>query len=339
MDTVQIDRKRLNKNIQHISAEEVILILNAGASVRRPEISSPGIHTEKNVAQCIENFEVEKPGNHSGDLIIWKKKYPNIRIMIEIKNYSGPIPTSQLEKFVHDLDLLQFSGGIFITNQPLRAEIISGHIAVVQSYDPLIINSTCELLWNVLFEKQFYKFLDYKNNITPYCDALLENIKLLAKTKKCVEALQKDFNSMADSTVRALTSTIRTINEMTNNIINESSPLVVTQKIKKIVLPDIVNPILPLCRQKLQEIMEKLGSDQILLAHNGNKYEYCFGGKKIALHFFTTKLDIIFEPALLDFTGAPLDLSYSGGLVTIKVTAKNASTDILDYILKFWAEK
>jgi hypothetical protein len=76
-----------------------------------------------------------------------------------------------------------------------------------------------------------------------------------------------------------------------------------------------------------------------LLAHNGNKYEYCFGGKKIALHFFTTKLDIIFEPALLDFTGAPLDLSYSGGLVTIKVTAKNASTDILDYILKFWAEK
>jgi hypothetical protein len=340
MNALEIDRKRLAKNIQHISAEEVILILNSYGSIKKAETSgtSVGLATEKNILAAIEDFEVEKGGILCGDAIIWKKNSPNVRIMIEIKNYTGVVPKSQIEKFHRDLEENGFSGGIFITNQRVSGQeaVLEGNTIFLQSYDPQIINAACTLLWSVLFDKQYYKFLDYKNNIIPYCNILLEHVQSVVKTKKNLEALHKDFDRCMQASISNVSKTISIINDMTNHIIMEASPLVMTQKLRRFVLPDIANPILPLCRDRLQKLLETLSPEPILLTHTKNKYEYCMGGKKICIHFFTTKIDIIFQPAHFDFSGVDDSFSFSGGLVTVKITAKNAETDVFDCIEKFW---
>lgn len=337
--SINIPINRLNKNAQSLTEEEIILLLNTVGEMKKIENPMKGLVVEKNIAESIENFEISKGGSHCGDFVISKKKYPNIRIMVEIKNYTSTIPRTQFEKFQRDIDDNQFSGGVLICNQPVSgADIINGNIAIIQSYDPNIINPVCEFLWATLFDKQFYKFLDYKNNIVPHCNILLDNIGDLVKIKKSVENLQKESSKTLQNVIYGINKTIQTINDMTNNIINESSVVVLTQKLNQFYLPDITNPILPLCRDKLKAVLEKICKNgSILLAHKANKYEYSIEGKKITINFLATKIDVSFEPAILNFENYIQYISFADGIITVKITAKNSSDDnVYNTITSLW---
>ena len=84
---------------------------------------------------------------HCGDIIITT---PLERIMVEVKNYSGTVPSDQIEKFYSDMD--QYHYGIFVSNSRIAKQKNRIHIqelyneGTVCGIAILIANSTTELL-------------------------------------------------------------------------------------------------------------------------------------------------------------------------------------------------
>lgn len=268
-----VDVARLHKSIQHITAEDIINIVNAFAPlVRMPRTESSttrGRTGELNISSMIHDFEMEKPGTHSGDLIIWKREFPNIRIMIEIKNYSNPVPRELFNKFCSEVEIGCYSGGIFISNQPIQGvcDYIIGNKAIVTQYDEILINTVCQLLWSKIYERTLAKVINHDNKLISHCNGLVHDIEDLKRIRISLDQFQHNAISTLSKAVQHIDKINCNINESINTVTMDISTITTTYELTAhILLPkDIECSVLNIGRSVIEKFLSSYANNRVLI--------------------------------------------------------------------------
>lgn len=329
---LNIPRNQLKIQLQDITPEEAIQMLNSIPVIKVGKVNK-GTHGETSVGLSINNFIVEERTKHAGDMVIWKENYPHIKIMIEVKNYSGTIPESEYQKLIDDIEYNQFTGGILVANQDIRGVKpfeISGGRVYVNSHDQQLVNITCEMLWAKLFERQHYKMIDTEGQITIQCNVLASCIERLASIKGTVELIRKNNEKLLKKITDEVDSNISDMRKVINKVIRQVSQITTTIETRsKIKLPagEYFHDTVPAVRERIEEIIEKLYQstcpyENALVSQTKNKYEINLAGRKIFFEFFKTKLEIKFKPAHMNFGEYP-GVDFIGGLVVFEINKSN----------------
>jgi len=241
---IEIKRTLLNEHIRNISQEEILNILN---SIPKTNIKDKkyikdnnyikGQEGEKMVYDMIKGFEKERKNSHSGDLIIYKKEYPNIKLMIEVKNYSSAIPYSMYSKFLEEIKINNYNGGIFVCNQPITSfasstgstgstgstNITNNGYTSICGYDEQILNFLCESIWIFIFRELNFKCLDSDGKLNKYCDSLIKDIYIIHNINIDLLNYQKNTNLLMQKLQSMLTLTSASLKNTTNKIISKLS--------------------------------------------------------------------------------------------------------------------
>lgn len=338
---IVIERSRLNKKIRHINVEDIINILNSFAPVILPpkteSITQLGRTGELCIKSTIRDFESEKPGTHSGDLIIWKSNYPNIRIMIEVKNYTNPIPREQYEKFESEVETGLYTGGIFICNQPISGYIenFGNNKIAVFSYDAEVINMACRMLWDKLYERSWLKVIKH-DDINKQCTLLANNIDILKRAQHDIEQLQKHTLLITNKAIQNINKVNHVTNKSINSITMDVQPSETYQIGGYVTIPVYTDcAVLKVAREKLENFLSLYAENDVIISQNKNGCEFLFDNKKIILKFLKTRIDIMFKPNTTNFVG--YEINYVDGYVVIHMTEKNYCSDnIYDTIRKLF---
>lgn len=329
---IQIPRDTLKNN--QLEAEDIIRILNSFPLQEAPPPPQPqapilGQIGEKKIVESIRGFECIKPGPHSGDLIVWRKSHPEIRIMLEIKNYSHRVPREQYEKFLRDLE--PFSGGIFVSNEPisgLQLPPVFENIIILQSHDADLVQLACETLWVKLLEQQKYTFIQTPNS--ECASSLVETLETLARIKIATEGMRKNIQKASDRILLDIERALFRTREVAERLVREHEPSKIFYG--RIRLPEeIVEPF----REPLNRFIQKYFGEAAALIRRKNVVEISGAEKKLAIGIFRTKIELTFAPSTWDFRGIS-HLSCADGLVTFALTKKNILSDIWENIHKLF---
>ena len=345
MSDIIIPLKKLDKRLKDITSEEIINILNNMYFIREPKKSSYeiGRKGEMIIEEIIEGFMIEKRGSHCGDFVIYKKDYPNIEIMIEVKNYTSSVPSEQYEKFLNNIKDNKYAGGIFISNQPIsgfNGKLITSDKIVIYSYDPNVINISCETLWCRLFDRFNYKMLDVEGEIQSYCKLLSSNLDTLVRTKNLALSIQKNNEKLINTLTHEIDSLISKQKKTINLIINKISPItsiIETSYFVKLPEGEYIYNSVPEIREYIEKIMNNISTHKnVIIAQNKNKFEVNYGEKKILLELFKTKVDIIFKPNKFDFNGIE-DFSFASGHIIFTINKSNCGSErLFKDIMEIW---
>ncbi len=343
---IEIPISLLNSKIQNITSTEIINILNSLPTLNKVQNNVfKGKISEKSIENIIENFEIEKRNTHSGDMIIWKKDYPNIKIMIEVKDYTNTIPNDEYQKFINDLEHNHYAGGIIIANQNIQGikpNTIDNNKMFINTYDPQIINISCECLWARLFERYHYKFIDSESEIIVQCNILANSIERLTNIKSNIELMKKNNEKLLKKIFIDIDLDIIEIRKVINKIVNKISRVDITMQTSKLELPtgDYFHQSNLVVKEKIEELINKIHIsicplDNFIASINKNKMEINFNGIiKILFEFLKTKTIIKFKPKVFHFEGT--NINYVDGLVEIVINKGNFSTyNLVEIIEKF----
>lgn len=95
------------KNVEFVEAARVAMPVEI-AQVR-------GVRGELHVLEALAGeFKCEKVTSRtaSGDIQIW---YDNVKLMVEVKNYTKPVPAGEVVKFLRDLEACNAACGLFVS--------------------------------------------------------------------------------------------------------------------------------------------------------------------------------------------------------------------------------
>lgn len=361
-DSIIIKRSELKTHLQCLNSEEIIRLLNTAPppflNIKKEEGNDlipfeKGKRSELSISEGIKDFESRKPPVHSGDLLIWKKDFPEIIIMLEIKNYSSNVPHDQYDKFIYDLELNKFTGGIFISNKPIsnfsEPQVQSNKI-ILFSHDEKLIQLACDTLWIKLYESMRFGFLT--SDLSEQCTSLSSGLETLVRVKTNVENMCKSVKKTSALIVRDIDKHIYDSREIVKQIMLNFKTIIRGGYVTApVLLPELTCAEFKVPLEKFinsNEFLEGLDTKQIYTSSNKNIFEITYPNllstlhcepristKKLKLILFKTKVEICFKPRIFDFKDVEF-LNYSAGEVCFILTKKNIASSIYENILKFW---
>ena len=371
-DSIIIKKSELKTELQNFNSEMIIKILNSfsfsssfssfsqnekggekGCEKGEQSAFTIGKKAELNISENIKDFEIRKPPVHSGDLLIWKKDFPEIIIMLEIKNYSTNVSHEQYNKFIYDLELNKFSGGIFISNKPIAnfsEPYVQSNKIIIISHDEKLIQLACDTLWIKLYESMRFGFLT--SDLSEQCTSLSSGLETLVRVKTNVENMCKTVKKTSALIVRDIDKHIYDSREIVKQImLNFKTIIRGSYCTAPVLLPELTclefkEPLEKFINSN--EFLEGLDTKQIYASSNKNVFEITYTNmistlhcdpkiktKKLKLILFKTKIEICFKPHSYDFKDIEF-LNYSAGEVCFILTKKNIASNIYENILKFW---
>lgn len=356
MDQIILNRSLLKPHIQNFSAEQIINILNDMVYEAQPppkiEKIAFTLGREAEMKLEIKDFESRKPGPHSGDLLIWKKDFPDIVIMIEMKNYTNAVPVEQYEKFIYDLELNHFAGGIFVANKPISnfsEPSVQSNKIILTSHDAKMVQLACETLWLKLYENSRFGLMD--SEILQQSRALAGSLETLVRVKSTIENMKKYIKKNSALVLHDIDRYIFESREIIKQIILNFKPATITFTNTPIRLPEMMPLDFKIALERFinsDEFLYDLDRENICCSQEKNTVSISFllrkkeseenantANKKLKIVIFKTKVEISFEPCHYNFQGVDF-LNYSEGSVIFILTKKNIASHIYENILKFW---
>ncbi len=374
MDTNQIilDRSLLKPQLQNLTPEKIINILNdfVHETAPPPKIEKIAFTLGREAEEklTIKDFESRKPGPHSGDLLIWKKDFPDIVIMIVMKNYTNAVPAEQYEKFIRDLELNRFTGGIFVANKPITGfseQSVQSNKIILTSHDSKLVQLACDTLWLKLYENSRFGLLD--SDILHQSRTLASGLETLVRVKSTIENMRKYIKKNSALLLHDIDRYIFESREIIKNIVLNFKPHRNTFTAAPLRLPEMMLFDFKTALERFfnsDEFLRGLNREQIYVSEEKNTVQYAFSPsktqsvfeekdtslrdvsckslkineestKKIKLTIFKTKVEISFKPSNYNFQGVEY-LNYSEGSVIFILTKKNIESCIYESILRFW---
>lgn len=290
-----------------------------------------------------QGFIIEKSvGAHAGDFVVWRKDFPSIRILIEIKNYNSNVPSEQYQKFLSDIETTCYAGGIIISKTPIalhREFEISENIMIVTKIKDKSINLLIEVFWKYIMCRLSYGFSDKDYKLKGIQQRLSEIIEGNLKIKSAAKAMRKSLLTNLESVEKTCTDitdkiqrellemnsvlcgdTIRCVEEeyfLPKNaelFLNKSEGLVANFcKFLRVIFPEK-----PLCLIKESKKVE---------------VEYRGGQKIIILRCYLTKISVTFSCNVKDFSNFSPDFEYKNGFIIITIDNHNVKSDVLEQVI------
>jgi len=154
----------------------------------------------------------------SGDFMIVHGLH---KVMIEVKNYSRPVPYEEVDKFIRDLDATGSSGGVFIsltapiTRLPrctIRYETSNGkllpaiYISEVTSSDQSLIISSISMLLSLVDTAKFYRDIVNHRVLVSAMMEVGEKIDAISKTRVNISEINIKMMNLLTKSNHMLTS-------------------------------------------------------------------------------------------------------------------------------------
>ncbi len=330
------------------ATEQTSLLKATNWSTTKVISSTKGLLTEKALRLSLKGFECKKINACAGDLVIQKTQRPDIVIMLEFKNYSNTVPHEEIEKFYRDIELHQFSGGIFISNQPISDQnqnnaqfTIKQNIAFVYTHEPDVINLICEMMWIRIMEKKDYIMIGDKSSILQNVDKLNSNIERLAVLKHANEKNYKSAQKHYEVCNQELSSLIYDTKDIIYEITKNVCVFTTTISSNDAKLPDnaeYFTNTYPRAKKEFEMILEKIkGNGNIVITQNKHKFEYCVNSIKIQFEFAKTKMHVYFAPKNISLSEMDPRMNFTHGLMHAEITKQNVESDIYSAIFNMMA--
>ena len=281
----------LAPHLRNLSAGEIVGLLNNMPFVKTVP-RNKGRLGEKNIENFIKNFMIEKKNSYGGDLIIYKKNYPNIKIVLESKNYEGKIPLSEWEKFERDCSA--YAGGIFVANG-CDFEC-KGNLVVLNSYAKECVNSVAEMLWQKIYDEKYGQFWN-KNKILKEYNRLFECLNRL----NCIN-VQLDKLDIIKKKIKDECWVVKQIIEN----MTEKNVFIEEELREELTVPDV----------KYKNIIESYFGEEKIKCFTSNVWSYVGEKKKMIIKILKKKEVVYFVPRCFDFEG--LSIKYDDGFVVLE---------------------
>lgn len=326
-----IPHTALKPHIAELTQEEIITILNNIPYIKKQITSShKGRIFECTIENSIKNYDIKKSPPHTGDYIISKKEYPQIQIMLEIKNYNYKVPKKEYEKFLSDLELNKFAGGIFITKTPVQdieytTYLFQNNIIIVEYTENTNIEIFCDLLWLRLYDRYNYKFIDSPPKLKNICAILEKKISELARLKIDTDNMQKSIRRYLKSTQITTENIMCDIRETINEITSLFTPVSIYNETQECIIPFNYSSAE---KEIITALIKTRGT--YILAENKTAYEYNFRGEKYLFNVLKTKTTLSFK--IEKFYDEMLGAIIKDGYLYIDIKPEN-----MDMIRKFLA--
>lgn len=328
-----IDRELLQPEIRDISAEKVINLLNSFILTKKIQESSyeKGKKGEQTIEEIIKNnFVVEKKSEHCGDFIIHKPEYPEVKLIIEVKNYTRTVPEKEIEKFFSDIELNKLPG-IFVSatrvvNWPMFE--IKNNYAVVCGFENFAVIVELFYFKQLSFKK--FKFLKAEKKIQALFKKIQNSVDSISEIKILMQNLGKNFNICQDRIYKICDK----IKFETEIEVDKLSREMRGEKVEIVedFYPDgiFAAKAKPIIQQFLDSYFN-VKPIQAKLEGKTTKVEYSNGDKKIMFEFLKTKINIYFVPTNIDFVKFP-NITVKNGLAKIELDEKSLHSEILKSI-------
>ena len=325
---IVIPRRSLPINMRHITALDIIGIMKSiSPIIVMPQQKSSvqrGREGENDINIMIQGFERMRPGTHSGDLIIWKHHYPNLRILVEVKNYTYRVPYEQWVKFENDIEG-NYNGGIFVTTQAVSGveETVFSNKIIVRDFNEVAINLACETLWQRLYERLRLGLMS-EDKMLHHCEDMMSVKDDLHRLRHDTEAIQRSTALINTRVTKNMDGIMQRLDQAVNRIAMDISVTDTTYSTRRVIIPPMDCSLTKTGLPLLVQLLESLAGPgtEIVMIQKQTKCTYVIADKKITIHFLKSKINVSFIPTTMDFTDLT-NLSYDDGVVIIHITAKN----------------
>jgi len=310
-----------------------------------------GIVGEKDILEIINEsnlgFKAERISQkHSGDIIMWRNDYPNIKIMIEVKNYTNRVSKEQYDKFLSDLHNTQVAGGIFLTNKPVcghqEFEILDNIMLLVADRNKQIM-PLLYLFWHKQIIEKHFMFISKQPIIKNYHMRISNSVAKIVLVKNSVKSIRKSVMRELETIDNICSEVMRETSQQIDELNKLTAGDQISISTEGISLPDDKNFFINShqdLRERLLKFLDTMFIGKPLCSQKSGKNEISISGtcransknKEIHLKFYKLKLAISFKPRMLDFTQFESDIKYENGLVTFSIDKNNHESDILEKI-------